>query len=70
MWPITTEEGGGCFSAGSRLVCSSFPDTGLTLRVVDIGSGDVLVEQRIGAADHLWENGVLMDWTPLSQSQG
>lgn len=62
-----TVEGGGCLpmTGGSHLVCSDYVDANQGLSVVDMGTGDVIVELVIGQNDYLEENGVLQDWAPF-----
>lgn len=65
-------QGGWCFkvTGSSILVCSNYSETNQTVDLVDTGTGEVLATFDIGEVDSLLENGVLVDWVELSESQG
>ena len=63
-----TVDGGGCQPArgASLLLCSEYPsESAQRLRVIDTLTSETLSEREIGVEDHLDENGVLVDWSPI-----
>lgn len=63
-----TVQGGGCqlSDESSRLICSEHvSDTVQTFTVVDLATLEVIPGPTIGMEDYLYDNGVLVDWSPF-----